>query len=233
MGFVVGMLLFAAALWYLYHLKQQDLANCQQVLGLTPVKGATVERGTTPEGFAFIDQVVMQGVMHGLPATLVHRTVRSPIAPKMQKKGSSFTVLSFALARPARVSLRIQPAGMLTGVESLTRGPEASAADRIAIDEEFDRAFVVYSDKPSEVLTVLTPPLRDSLLNFRTQLAGTSPDSVAAKLASPFLVGTFHIEGTTARYLAYGSPTKATAEHVKSAAPVLLELAQSGPPSPS
>lgn len=223
MGFVVGILLFAAALWYLYHLKQQDLAHCQQVLGLTPVKGAAVERGTTPEGFAFIDQVVLQGVMHGLPATLLHRTVRSPIAPKMQKKGSSFTVLSFDLARPPRVSLRIQPAGMLAGVESLTRGAEASA-DRISIDDEFDRAFVVYSNTPAEVMTVLTRPLRARLLAFRTQIAGSHPDSVATKLASPFLIGTFHIEGATARYLAYGSPAKATAEHVKSASPLLLQL---------
>jgi hypothetical protein len=224
MGFVVGLILFGVALWFLFRLKQQDLANCQQVLGLAPAAKTAVERGTTPEGFAFVDQLVLQGTMHGLPASLTHRTVRSPIAPKMQRKGSSFTVLSFTLARPARINLRIQPAGMLEGLESVVRG---GATDRVARtgDATFDNAFVIYSDSPAAALDVLTPALRERLLTFRTEASGgILTDATPGKLASAFILGTFHIEGATASCLAFGSPTKATAEHVKAAAPLLLEL---------
>ena len=49
--------------------------------------------------------------------------------------------------------------------------------------------------------------------------------SGAGKLASAFVLGTFHIDGAAARYDLFGSPAKATAEHAKAAAPVLLELA--------
>ena len=222
MAFVIGLVVFVAVLWWLYRFKQRDIGHCQEVLGLAPVPRAVSRRGTTPEGFAFVERDVLQGTMLGRPAVLAHRTVRSPLAPRRQRHGSDFTVLALTLDAPARVSIRLQPTGVLGSVETLVRG---GATDRVAIDPTFDEAWVVYCDSPTAAVTLLTPALRERLLAFRAQIAGELPTSTAGKMASAFVVGTFHIDGAEARYLAFGSPTRATAEQVKAAAPVMVEVA--------
>ncbi len=222
MAFLVGLVLLGAALWWLFRLKQRDLRECREVLGLAPASGAPVERGTTPEGFAYVQRAELRGTLLGRPATLAQRDVRYPRGSQYRRRGSAFTVLELALDRPARASLRIQPAGVLGVVEALVRG---EPTDRVAIDPDFDAAYLVYSDAPTAVLTVLTPAMRERLMAFRAQTAPGLATSTAAKLASGFVLGTFHVDGATARYLAFGTPAKATAEHVKAAAPVLLELA--------
>ncbi|MCP5467491.1 MAG: hypothetical protein H7A17_07655 [Sinobacteraceae bacterium] len=223
MGFVIGLLAFGAALWLLYWVKQRDLTHCREVLGLTQISSAVQERGSTPEGFAFVDYAVLQGSMLGRSARLVHRMVRSPLAPRRQRYGSNFTVLVLTLEHPVSASLRLQPAGMLGVVETLVRG---AVTDRVPIDTTFDQAYSVYSDHPAAAMAILAmQPLRERLLAFRSRMAGDMPNSVAAKMASGLVLGSFHVEGKVARYLAFGSPTKATAEQLATAAPILLDLA--------
>lgn len=222
MVFVVALVLFGSVLWGLRRLKQRGLEQCQAVLGFAPATDAPVASRRTPEGLAAVERVLLRGTLAGRPATLAERRVRSPQVARRDRRGSDFTVLAIALEPPARVALRIQPAGVLGAVEVLLRG---AAEDRVAIDATFDQAYVVYSDAPAAAAAILTPAMRERLLAFRRQIAGDLPASVTGKLASGFLLGSFHVDGAAARYVVFGSPTKATAEHAKAAAPLLLELA--------
>lgn len=226
MGVILGLIIFAGALWLLFQVGKRDLAQCLAVLDMAPPPHSTTEQGTTPEGFPFAERVVAQGALFGRPATLARRVLRSPFARK-RYRGSIFTVLSLTLERPARATFRLQPAGILSDVETLVRG---AVADRVPIDPAFDQAYVVYSNAPDEARAVLTPSVREQILAFRTHAAGHLADALAsgttaAKMSSGLVLGTFHVEGSAARYVAFGSPAKATAEHVKAAAPVLLTVA--------
>jgi hypothetical protein len=218
----IVLVIVGAVLWWLVRLRQLDIEQCRAVLGLADAPGGTPESTTTPEGIAASERVLLQGTLAGRPATLVLRRLRKPFVSGGDRRASDFTVLSITIERPARVALRIQPAGMLGAVETWVRG---QAAERVSVDAAFDQAYVVYSDTPTAVLGVLSPAMRERLLAFRTEIAGDLPVSAAGRMASGFVLGTFYLEGTTAQYAAFGSPTKKTAQHVKAAAPVLLELA--------
>lgn len=224
MAFVLGMVAIGAVLWWLARLKRRDIADCRAVLAFDPAPPSSSLHGTTPEGFACVEHTLLRGVMFGRPATLSDRTVRFPKGAKYRRGGSQFTVLAVALAAPAHVSLRLQPAGILGGLEAALRAP-ADSPDVVAIDPAFDAAYTVYADTPADARTVLTPDMREKFLAFRTRVAGPLPANVAGRLASGLVLGTFHVDGSTARYVVFGSPTKQTAEHVKAAAPLLLELA--------
>jgi hypothetical protein len=126
------------------------------------------------------------------------------------------------LPRAVRTSLRLQPAGMLGALESWVQGPPT---DRVSIDPAFDEAYAVHASSADEARAILSPSVRSQVLDFRRRIAGDLPPSVAGQLTSGLLLGTFHLEGTTARYALFGSPTRAVAEHLKSAGPVLLALA--------
>ncbi|MGE0448197.1 MAG: hypothetical protein AB7Q29_01295 [Vicinamibacterales bacterium] len=221
MTFILGLLAFGAALWFLVRLKRQDTQRCREILALEPAPSQTM-RGTTPEGFSFSQTAILQGVMLGHAATLWARTVRHPLAAKRRRTGSQFTVLELALTRPARFALRIQPAGLLETLEWASRGP---ADDRVPIESAFDEAYVVYTSSPADAKAVLTPAVRASLLEFRSRVGGNLPSTTAGRLSSALVLGTFDIEGSNARYALFGSPTAATAEQVKAAAPVLTQLA--------
>lgn len=221
MAFVIGVVVFAAVIWWLSRVKQRDIAACAAILGLEPVK-ASPSRGQTPEGFAYFQRAVLQGTLLGRPATLLSRIVRHPRTARRQRYGSEFTVLECALARPARVSLRLQPAGVLESLEHAVRG---TVGDRVFFDDTFDAAYAVYASDAAGAKAVLTEERRLAMLTLRTQIAGGVSASAAGYLASALVLGTFHVEGNTARYSAFGSPTRATAEHVKTAAPLLLDLA--------
>ena len=221
MAFVVGLLVVGLALWFLWRTKQQDLVQCGLVLGLQPVPQETT-RGTTPEGFTYTQTRLMNGSIDGHPARLSVRTVGVRKGSVGRRRGSQFTVLDLTRAIPAGVALRLQPAGMLGGLEEAMRGP---VADRVPIDSVFDEAYVVFSAAPSNARSVLTPDLRAALLAFRARFLGENRSSAGARLASALVLGTFQLDGANASYVLFGSPTKAVAEHLKLAAPLLIELA--------
>lgn len=222
MAFLVGLVAIGAAWWWLWHLKQRDLAECRAVLGLEPVASGETTRGTTPEGFAFSQTALLRGVLLGRPATLWARTVRHPAGAKYRRRGSQFTVLELGLDAPVRCPLRVQPAGLLTGLEAVMHGP---AADRVPIDEAFDASYVVYAPRAAEARLLFTAERCQQLLAFRASVGGTPAATMPGRLASGLLLGTFEIDGAAARYVLFGSPMKATAQHVNIAAPVLLDLA--------
>lgn len=221
MAFIVGLVLFAAALWFLYRLKARDIAACAAVLGLTPGDGRST-RGVTPEGFTYYQRAVLQGTMLGCPATVWSRTVKHPRLGKYRNRGSEFTVLELTLDRPVRTGLRLQPAGVLGVLESWMQGPPL---DVVPVDAGFDAAYVVHASHLIEARAVLSAPMRDKVLAFRSRVAGNLPATAAGQLSSGLVLGTFFLAETTAAYAMFGSPTKAVAEHVKAAAPILLELA--------
>ena len=222
MAFVLALALFGVVLWFLYRQKQDDLARCREILGLDPAPSGRTS-GTTAEGFAYAQSVVAAGQVHGRPATLFERTVRSPHAPKTTRhRGGQFTVFEVGLPSSVRVPLRLQPAGVLGALERFSRG---AADDRVPIAPDFDAAYVTYSSDPDGARAVLTPALREQVLAFRTAVAGPLSASIAGKMASGLVLGTFQVDGTTASYAIAGSPTKAIAEHVSTAVPVLLGIA--------
>jgi len=219
---IIVLVFVGAVLWWLFRVRQRDMAQCQAVLGLAPAQKSPPKPGTTPEGFAAFDHRLLEGTLLGRPASFSLRRVRSPKVARRDRRGSDFTVLSFTLQPPASVSLRIQPTGLIGAVETWVRG---TPGDRVSVDATFDDAFTIYSDTPAAALAVLTPALRERLLEFHARILGTPTASTSTKLASGLVIGTFHIDGSTARYLVPGSPTKSTAEQVMAAAPVLLEVA--------
>lgn len=221
MAFLLGLVLFAAAIWFLYRLKARDVADCAAALALAPGDGRST-RGTTPEGFRYYQRAVLQGTMLDCPATLWSRSVRHPRLGTHRNRGAEFTVLELTLARPARAPIRLQPAGLLGTLESWMQGPPL---DVVSIDETFDGAYVVHAAHAADARAILSAPMRARLLAFRSQVAGTLPSTTAGRLSSGLMLGTFFVEGTTAAYAIFGSPTRAVAEHVKVAAPLLLDLA--------
>lgn len=221
MAFVAGLVVLGVVFWFLMRLKQQDLAHCREVLGLAAAPSAT-SRGTTPEGFSYSQTTLLQGTMNGCPAVLSARTVGVRTGPPGRRRGSQFTVLDLTLPRPVRTALRLQPAGMLGGLEDAMRGP---ASDRVPIDAPFDVAYVVYSNQAADARAVLTPATREALLAFHARFVGDHSAPATARLASALVLGTFQLQGTAASYVLFGSPTKAVAEHLKAAVPLLLELA--------
>lgn len=222
MGVVVGLLLFVVALWWLRRLKQRDLAEVCAVLGLEPAPFQST-RGTSPEGFACVDHRLLHGTVSGHPAVLVSRGVRHPRASRLRRTGSEFTLLELTLPRAVATTLRVQPSGLLDVLEGALRG---GADDRVPIEPAFDEAYVVHSDRPEAARTALNGPLQARLLAFRTAVAGSLPASLPGAMASGLQLGTFHVDGAVARYVVFGSPTRATAEHAKAAVPLLLALAE-------
>jgi hypothetical protein len=222
MAFVIGLVLFAGAIWFLYRLKARDIADCAAVLGMAPGDGRTT-RGTTPEGFAYLQRAVLQGTMLGCPATIWSRSVKHPRIGKYRNRGSEFTVLELTLARAVQTPIRLQPAGVLGVLESWIEGPPT---DIVPIDAAFDAAYVVHAGHVIDARAVLSASMREKILAFRSREGADLPASTAGKLSSGLVLGTFFLEGTTAAYALFGSPTKAVAEHVKAAAPILLELAR-------
>lgn len=221
MAFIIGLVLFGAAIWFLYRLKARDIADCAAVLGLPPGQGRS-KRGTTVEGFAYYQRAVLEGTMLGRPATVWSRSVRHPRTARRRNRGSAFTVLELTLERPVRTAIRLQPAGVLGGLESWIQGPPT---DVVTIDADFDAAYVVHASRLIDARAILSAPMRAKILAFRSQVGGALPPTTAGKLSSGLVLGTFILEGTTAIYAVFGSPTKAVAEHVKVAAPLLLDLA--------
>lgn len=221
MAFAIGLIAFGIAWWLLVGLKRKDVADCRAVLGLEPVARVTA-RGTSPEGLTYSQTSILGGTLAGRPATLFERSAGHPAIPTRRRRGAQFTVLELTLPRPAAVSIRLQPTGMLGSIEALVQGEVPRATP---IDPAFDAAYTVYADDAASAVILLTPALRERVLAFRARVSSDLPTSAPGRLASGLVLGTFDIDGAVARYVLFGSPTRSTAEQVKAAAPILVDLA--------
>ena len=131
------------------------------------------------------------------------------------------TMLTLRPAQPIAATLRLQPAGMMRGLEQLVQGAPAPMATG---DAPFDAAYHVYAAEPTRAIVVLSPELRQALLAFRASVSASEPGSVSNYLTSANLLGTFDVSPDAASYYVYGSPTKTLADHIKRAAPLLARL---------
>lgn len=220
----VALVAFVAALVWLWRRKARDTADCAAILGLSPAP-RTFSRGTTAEGFAYGQTILLSGMLQGFPATLTERRVRRPRAPSRQRQGSQFTVLALTLPSAPPARLRLQPRGVLRMVE-VAVGSESTP---VPVDAAFDEAYLLYTDDPHAALRVLTPAVRADLLAFRAAFSTADPSSLAGRASSGLVLGSFEVGQREAIYSLYGSPMKATATQVKAAVPLLARLACSRP----
>ena len=121
----------------------------------------------------------------------------------------------------ASTAFRLQPVGMLRAVENYQQGaPEIVPTG----DSDFDAAFHLYTSNERGALAVLTPDLRRDLLAFRQTVAGILTQSLASRLASPYLLGSIEVGPGLIRYSLSGSPSAKIAEHLKLVASLLVRL---------
>ena len=101
MAFMVGLVPFAAALWFLYRLNARDIADCATVLGLAPGDERPNPRYDARR-FRLLPAGCSAGTMHGCPATLWSRSIRHPRMARRRSRGSEFTVLELTLSQAHR-----------------------------------------------------------------------------------------------------------------------------------
>ncbi|MCC7106843.1 MAG: hypothetical protein IT307_17050 [Chloroflexi bacterium] len=221
MAVLIGLVLFAAALYGLFRLKQKDIAESAAVLELAVSKGAQ-SKGRMSEGWEFHEGVVAQGTLEGVPAVLSSRMIKGIVAPKANRSVTQFTVLSLQAKAPASLSLRLQPAGVTRLAEQLTQGAPVVVPTG---DAAFDEAYKLYSDNPAAAIAAIGPDVRAAMLGLYAASGVGRPGTPANYLASASLLGTFEIAPDRSVYYVFGSPTKKVAEHIKAAAPILARLA--------
>lgn len=217
----IGLLLFVAALVWLYQAKARDRARCASILGLTVIPRGEQRRGTTSEGCDFHESVVMAGTIESARVEVAERIVRFPIGARAKRnRGSYFTVLSFLDAAPV-ASFRLQPVGLLGTLEEFLHDPPPTV---LTGDAEFDAAFRLYAVDATAVLLVINSERRRALLALRATVAGFRPSSPAGKLASGLLVGTLECAGGRLSYAVFGTPNAVIGQHLAQAARVLGAL---------
>jgi len=221
-AFFVGLLAFALALYYLYRLRQTDDADAAAALGLALVARGEKHRGATPEGINYYERVIAEGRLHGAAAQLASRVTRSILFPKAQRSVTSFTVLYLRPARRLPVTMRLQPAGVLEQIEHLAHEPPPTVRTG---DEAFDASYRIYTGDANAARAALPEDLRAALIALRAAAGVGAPGTISGSLGSAILLGSFDIDLERAAYYVYGSPTTKTAEHIKSAAPLLARLA--------
>lgn len=221
LGATFAALTFLAVIAWLWRLKSKDAEDSARVLGLARVP-RQVTRGTTPEGFAYTQSLLLGGTLEGLAATVGERSVRRPGVVARRGEGSQLTVLTLTPTSPPRARFRLQPRGVLRMLEVAMTGD----ATPIVTDPAFDEAYHVYTDDPVAALSVLTPQFRRDLLAFRANITSADPSSVAARLSSGLVLGSFEVGASTVSYSLFGSPTKTSAEHLAAVAPLLARLAR-------
>lgn len=222
-GFLVGMVMFAAALVWLHRSKQAGVTACASALGLAGVSGRIERRGETAEGLAFYEQLRARGTLAGCGAEVWERQVRRPVDVKYRKsRGSTLTVLELKPGRLPGHRCRLQPTGMMGVVEHLMKG----AQDPVATgDAAFDAAFTLYADEAAGALVALPVELRRDMLAFRESVTGKLPSSGAGNLAASLVVGSFEVGPDRVAYGAFGTPSGKIGAHLRQAAPLLARLA--------
>jgi len=222
-GAIIGILFFVGALVWLYWAHRQDMVSCASILGLTVNASGKQTRGTTSEGFYYHETLLMDGSLQGFRAAMSVRNVRATAFRTKRNRGSLFTVLSLLPDRPAKVSFRLQPVGVMSVLQDLQQNlpvvPTGNAA--------FDAAYHLYTHDIPATLTVLTPAVQQELLAFRFSAAGSSiVELPAGKLAAGFLLGSVEVEDGKVSYILFGSPTKKLAEHLKLSVSLLAHFAK-------
>jgi len=219
----VGLVVFIGALVWLYLAKSRDIDRAASLLGLSRVKEKVESRGTTAEGLAFHELLWLTGTLEGMPAEVAERRLRLPINDTFRRQRSShFTVLRLDGGAEQAPGFRLQPVGLMGGLESLLQETPAITPTG---DPAFDSAYRLYADQGSAAILRLTPELRQAILAMRAKVAGKLPASAAGYLASGLLLGTFECEAGRASYTVYGTPNRKIAEHLREVAPLLARLA--------
>ncbi len=219
---IVAVIVMAAVLFWLFRQNAADIDAAASTLGLRRAATRVTTRGTSAEGFAYVETTLLEGTIAGTPAALSVRTVKRR-QNKYRRHGSEMTVLTLRPGRPMVLRVRLQPAGMLESLEWLQKGepPETVPTG----DPAFDAAYRLYASDAAVARAVLTTDLRRDILALRERVAGPMPSGAASGMAAGLLLGTFDVEPDAARYVVYGSPTAAVAAHVHAAVPLLLRLA--------
>lgn len=220
MAFAIGLVLFGLAVVWLFRKKRADVRDCASILRMVSAPRETVRRAT-PEGFAATDIALLAGELEGLPVTLWERTERHPVAAKRQRTGGQFTVLTFDLPESVPQTLRLQPRGMLGALEDLIQGHPGA----VKISPAFDEAYTTYTSDEVRARQALDTRLQQALLEFRARVAGPLPGSATGQMASGLMLGTIVVENGHASYVLFGSPSKAIAEHLVLAVPLVRAIA--------
>ncbi len=218
---LVALLAVVALIIWLNRSNRAAVAACAQGLGLGP-GDSVVTTGTTPEGLSYRQQVIAQGAIGAQRATLHVRTTRRSKNTPSSRGTSEFTVLTLSPGSADRSAFRLQPAGMMRVVEVIQRGVTAFTPTG---DAEFDAAWHLYVGDSESSPAVLTPELRRDLTAFSRSMLGTSPDSVAGKMASALLLGSFNVTSESVSYALLGSPSAKVADHLRQAVPLLARVA--------
>lgn len=223
MTFLIALVLFGAAGFWLYRSSNEALDQCRRTLGFEKAGERRLVQGQSQEGFHYHQALLFEGVLDGLPAEVHSRTVSHGQGTLQRRRGSQFTLLTIVPAQPLPASFRLQPAGLLRAVEHYQQGaPEIVSTG----DAAFDAAYHLYADDPAAAIRAVLSPVRQALLTFRdTESRGANMDSVAGKMASAFMLGSIEVTTASVSYLLMGSPSATIAQHLKRVAPVLVSLA--------
>lgn len=218
---LVALLAVVGIILWLYWSNRAAVAACVQALGLGP-GDSVVTSGTTPEGLSYRQQLIAQGTIGSQRATLHARTTRRAKGAPSSRGTSEFTVLTLSPVPAGTPPFRLQPAGMMRVVEVIQQGmtditPTGDAA--------FDAAWHLYIGESGAVPAVLTPDLRRDVTAFSQSMLGTNPGSVAGKMASALLLGSFNVTPESVSYALLGSPSAKVADHLKQVLPLLARVA--------
>lgn len=225
-GFLVGMVLFSGAVYWLYRSKQADVAACMEAIGFAGAKEKSTRRGETAEGLAYWERLLSRGTLAGCEAEIWERQIRRAVDVRFRKsRGSILTVLELKPTRPPVHEFRLQPVGVMGWIEQFTRGSSEPVATG---DAAFDDAFKLYANDGAGALAVLTPELRREILEFRDAVAGDVAQLRSSNQAAGLLLGSFEIGPARVALGLFGTPSRKIGEQLRRAAPILARLCAYG-----
>lgn len=224
MAFLLALLLFAGAAYWLYSSSNNALEECRQALGFSKSVDRKVTEGTSQDGFHYHQAHLFDGTLEGLPAELNTRTVSAVKGTVQRRRGSQFTVLTLRPERPLPVRFHLHPAGMLSALESLGASALVTTGD-----EPFDAAYHLYSIDAAATVRAVSPAVRATLLEIRAaevKDAKTNADSAAGRMALTFRMGSIEVDERSVSFLLFGSPSADVARRLQKIAPFLVWFAR-------
>jgi hypothetical protein len=221
-GFIVGIVVLFGLFYWIYQQSRKTNAECIALLGFSAIDNGVEKRGQSAEGFDVFERTIAEGKLHGLPAQLAVRNIRSGGIAHAKRDRSALTVLSLQLLRPPAATLRLQPAGVMRAVEWFAGG----APDIVlTADKDFDQAWHLYSARGAVAIITVDASLRAELVRLYAATLPNGPSGVSNKLAAGLLLGSFELTETVARYYVVGTPSTQVGERLKLATPILARLA--------
>lgn len=220
--FLVALLLFAAAAYWLYTSSSNALETCRQTLGFRKCADRQVTEGTSQDGFHYHQSHLFDGTIEGLPAELHTRTISVAKGTVQRRRGSQFTVLTIRPERALPVAFHLHPAGMMSAIESLGASSHVTTGD-----PPFDAAYHLYSANAAATVRAVSPAVRKALLEIRAAEAkGADADSAVGRMALAFRMGSIEVDERAVSFLLFGSPSAAVAERLQKVAPFLVWFAR-------